>query len=140
MRYFRSTDIAKHLFEWPKCSLWNIKCDNVEYVDRPSCEYPPGNVSLTGASISGVATALTNKYQTKLTKAIKLVDTMTLASAVFEKSVSKALKDGRVNKQKFSMLQMFYLGTLNALTNIDHKMEAETRTQLLKAYWTRSTT
>ena len=75
--------------------------------------------------------ALTNKYQKKLTIVTKLVDIVTLALAVFEMSISKALNDGRV---EFYLLQMFNLGVLSKLANVDHKVEAETRTQLQKVY------
>ena len=44
---------------------------------------PLGAVSLTGASISGVATALTKKYQNKLTKVMKLVNIVTSALGTF---------------------------------------------------------
>ena len=52
---------------------------------------------------------------------------------MFETSVSKALNDGRVDEQEFSTLQMFHLGALNELANIDHRMEAETRAHLQKS-------
>ena len=54
-----------------------------------------GAVSLTGASVSGVATVLTKEYQKKLSKVTKLADIVTLALAVFETSVSKALNNGK---------------------------------------------
>ena len=68
-----------------------------------------GANSLAGASFSGVATALTKKHQKKLAKVTKLIDIMTLALAVFETSISKALNDGRVDEQEFGM---FHLGVL----------------------------
>ena len=86
-----------------------------------------GAISLAGASVSGVDTALTKKHQKKLAKVTKLVDIMTLALAVFETSISKALNDGRVDEQEFGT---FHLGALKKLVNVDHKMEAETRTRL----------
>ena len=46
---------------------------------------PLGTVSLAGVNISGMATALTKKYQKKLAKVTKLVDIMTSALAVFER-------------------------------------------------------
>ena len=45
---------------------------------------PLGAVSLAGESVSGVATALTRKYQKKLKKVTKLIDILTPATAVFE--------------------------------------------------------
>ena len=91
---------------------------------------PLAAVSLTGAGIGGITTALTKKYQRKLSKVTKLTDIVTSALAVFETSVSKALNDGRIDEQEFGMLHMLYFKVISELTAIDHKMEAETRTQL----------
>ena len=91
-----------------------------------------GAISLAGASVSRVATALTKKYQKKLTKVTKLVDIVTSVIAVFEMSVSKALNSGNIDEQKFQVLQNLRLQVINELANIDHKMESETRTQLQK--------
>ena len=85
-------------------------------------------VSLAGASVSGMVMVLTKKYQKKLVKVMKLVDIVTSALAVFETSISKVLNNDRVDKQEFGMLQMFHLGSLNDLANVDHKVEAESRT------------
>ena len=87
---------------------------------------PLGTVSLAGANVSGMAMALTKKYQKKLAKATKLVDIVTSVLAVFEMSISKVLNDGRVDEQEFTMLQTFHLGAVNDLSNIDYKIEAET--------------
>ena len=43
---------------------------------------PLGAISLAGAGISGVSTALTKKYQKKLSKVTKLTDKVTSALAV----------------------------------------------------------
>ena len=59
---------------------------------------PLGEVPLIGVSVSGIATALTKKYQKKLGKVMKLIDIVTSALAVFETSVSKALKDGKIDE------------------------------------------
>ena len=69
-----------------------------------------GDVSLAGASISGVAKVLTIKYKKKLAKVIKLIDIMTLALAVFEMSISKTLNNVWVDEQEFTTLQTFHLG------------------------------
>ena len=58
---------------------------------------PLGAISLAGVSVSGVTTALTEKYQKKLSKVTKLVDIITSAIAVFQTSVSKALNNGKIN-------------------------------------------
>ena len=86
---------------------------------------PLGAVSLAGASASGVTTAPTKKYQKKLTKVTKLIDIITSAVDVFEICLSKALKNGKIDEEEFSMLQMFHLKTMNELTGVDRKMEAE---------------
>ena len=49
------------------------------------------------------------------------------ALVVFERVVSKSLKDGGIDEENFNMLQMLHLETLNELTGIDHRMEAEHR-------------
>ena len=54
---------------------------------------PLGAISLAGVSINGVATALTKKYQKKLSKVTKLVDIVTSALAAFETSISKAFTE-----------------------------------------------
>ena len=90
---------------------------------------PLGVISLTGVSVSGVATALTRKYQKKLSKVTKLTD-ITSAIAVFEMSVSKALNNGKIDEEEFNVLQTF---DLKCLTGVDHKMEAENRNQFEKS-------
>ena len=94
---------------------------------------PLAAVSLTGAGISGVATVLTKKYQKKILKVAKLIDIVTPALAEFEKSVSRALKDHRIDEQEFSMLQALHLNVLDELAGLDRKREAEIRTQFQKS-------
>ena len=89
-------------------------------------------VSLAGASISGVATVLTKKYQKKLAKVTKLVDIVTLTISVFETGLSKALNNGEIDEEEFTKLQMFHLRGIKEQTNFDCKMEAETRNQFQK--------
>ena len=98
---------------------------------------PLRTISLTGASVSGVATVLTKKYQKKLTKITKLVDIVTSALVVFETSVSKALNNSKIEEQEFGMLQTLYSKSLNELMGVDNKMEAENRNQFEKVYWKR---
>ena len=92
-----------------------------------------GAISLAGVSVSGVSTALTKKYQKKLSKVRKLVDIVTSALAVFERVVSKALNNGKIDKKEFNTLQMFHLKVLNELSNIDCKMGTENRIQFEKS-------
>ena len=93
---------------------------------------PLGAISLAGANVSGVATALTSKYQRKLVKVTKLVNIIMSAIAVFEMSVSKALNNGEIDAQEFQVLHDLHLKVIKELANIDRKMELETRTQLQK--------
>ena len=51
-----------------------------------------GAVTLAGASVSGVTTALTKKYQKKLSKVTTLTDIIMPALAVFEMSFKLKLK------------------------------------------------
>ena len=93
---------------------------------------PSGAISLAGASVTGVAMTPTKKYQKKLAKVTKLTDIVTLASAEFETSVSKVLKDGEIDEWEFNMLQALYYKSFNNLSNVDHKMKAENRNQFEK--------
>ena len=78
---------------------------------------PLSAVSLAGASISCVAMVLTKKYQRNSRKSrIKLVNIVISALAVFETSVSKVLKDGKIDKQEFDMIQKLYYKLLNDLS------------------------
>ena len=47
---------------------------------------------------------VTKKYQKKLAKLKKLTDIVTLALAVFETSISKVMKDNKIDKPEFTML------------------------------------
>ena len=98
-----------------------------------SVSVPLDAVSLAGTSVSGMATALTKKYQRKLGKGTKLTDILTSALAVFETSVSKALKDSKTDEQEFNRFQALYYKSFNNLSNFNHKMEVENRNQLEKS-------
>ena len=89
--------------------------------------------SLTGAIASRIISALTKKYQQKLKKVTKLIDIITPALVVFERVVSGALKNGVINEEEFNTLQTLHLETLNELTGIDHRMEAEHRSLVEKS-------
>ena len=94
---------------------------------------PLSAVSLAGAGISGVATALTKKYQKILSKVTKLTDIIMSALAIFERVVSKALKNGKIDEEEFNSIQTFHLKTMNELTAVDCKMESENRSQFEKS-------
>ena len=94
---------------------------------------PLGAASLIGAIASGITSVLTKKYQKKLKKVMQLTDIITSASVVFERGVSKSLKDGIINEEEFNTLQTLHLETLNELTSIDHRMEVENRSLVEKS-------
>ena len=55
---------------------------------------PLDAASLTGVIASGIISVLTKKYQKQLKKVTKLTDIIAPALVVFERVVSKSLKDG----------------------------------------------
>ena len=62
-----------------------------------------------------------------------LIDIITPALIIFERVVSGALKNGIIDEEEFNMLQTLHLETLNELTGIDHRMEAEHRSLVEKS-------
>ena len=96
-----------------------------------------GAASMTGEIASGIISVLTKKYQKKLKKVMQLIDFITPALVVFERVVSKSLKDGKINEEEFNTLQTLHLEMLNELTGINPRMEAEHRSLFEKAYWKR---
>ena len=92
-----------------------------------------GAASLTGAIASGIISALMKKYQKKLKKVTQLIDIITPALVVFERVVSGALKNGIIDEEEFNTLQTLHLETLNELTGVDRRMEAENRSLVEKS-------
>ena len=92
-----------------------------------------GAASLTGVIASGIISTLTKKYQKKLKKVTRLIDMVTRATVVFDRVISVALKDGIINEEEFNTLQTLNLETLNELTGVDHRMEAENRSLVEKS-------
>ena len=92
-----------------------------------------GAASLTGVTASGIISVLTKKYQKKLKKVTKLIDIIMPALVIFERVVSKFLKDGIIDEEEFNMLQTLHLETLNKLTGINRRMEAEHRSLVEKS-------
>ena len=86
-----------------------------------------GVASMTGAVFSGIISVPTKKYHKKLKKVTRLIDIITAALVVFERAVSAALKNGVINEEEFNRLQTLHLETLNELTGVDRRMEAENR-------------
>ena len=92
-----------------------------------------GAASLIGVIDSGIISALTTNCQKKLKKVTQLIDIITPVLVIFERVVSKSLKDGTIDEEEFNMLQTLHLETLNELTGIDHRMEAEHRSLVEKS-------
>ena len=92
-----------------------------------------GAASMTGAIASGIVSVLTKKYQKKLKKVTHLIDIVTPALVVFERVVSGALKNGVIDEEEFNTIQTLHLETLNELTGIDRRMEAEHRSLVEKS-------
>ena len=70
---------------------------------------------------------LTKKYQKKSKKVTRLIDIVMRATVVFDRVISVALKDGIIDEEEFNTLQTLHLETLNELTGVDGRMEAETK-------------
>ena len=92
-----------------------------------------GAASMTGAIASGIISVLTKKYQKKLNKVTKLIDIITPALVVFERVISGALKDSIIDEEEFNTLQTLHLETLNELTGVNRRMEAENRSLVEKS-------
>ena len=92
-----------------------------------------GAASLTGAIASGIISTLTKKYQKKLKKVTKLIDIVTPALVVFERVISGALKNGVIDEEELNTLQTLHLETLNELTGVNCRMEAENRSFVEKS-------
>ena len=92
-----------------------------------------GAASMTGAIASGIISVLTKKYQQKLKKVMRLFDIVTPALVIFGRVVSGTLKNGVIDEEEFNMLQTLHLETLNELTGINRRMEAEHRSLVEKS-------
>ena len=92
-----------------------------------------GAASITGAIAGEIISVLTKKYQQKLKKVTKLIDIVTPALFIFERVVSKSLKDGVIDEEEFNTLQTFHLEACNELTGVDRRMEAEHRSLVEKS-------
>ena len=92
-----------------------------------------GAASMTGAIASGIISVLAKKYQKKLKEVTCLIDIVTPALLVFERVIFGALKSGIINEEEFNTLQTLHLETLNELTGVDCRMEAENRSLVEKS-------
>ena len=66
-----------------------------------------------------------------------MIDIVTPALVVSERIISGALKNGVIDEEEFNTIQTLHLETLNELTGVDCRMEAEHRSLVEKAYWKR---
>ena len=55
------------------------------------------------------------------------------ATVVFDRIISVALKDGIIDEEEFNTLQTLHLETLNELTGVNCRMEAENRSLVEKS-------
>ena len=92
-----------------------------------------GAASLTGVIASGIISTLTKKYQKKLKKVTHLIDIIMWSTVVSDRVISVALKDGIVDEEEFNTLQTLHLETLNELTGVNRRMEAENRSLVEKS-------
>ena len=92
-----------------------------------------GAATMTGVIASGIISVLAKKYQKKLKKVTKLIDIVTPTLVVFERVISGALKNGVIDEEEFNTLQTLHLETLNELTGVDCRMEAENRSLVEKS-------
>ena len=92
-----------------------------------------GAACMTGVIASGIISTLTKKYQKKVKKVTKLIDIVTPALVVFERVISGALKNGVIDEEVFNTIQTLHLETLNELTGVDCRMEAENRSLVEKS-------
>ena len=100
-----------------------------------------GTASMTGVIASGmisviasgIISTLTKKYQKKLKKVTRLIDIISRATVVFDRVISAALKNGIIDEEELNTLQTLHLETLNELTGVDRRMEAENRSLVEKS-------
>ena len=92
-----------------------------------------GAAFFTGVIASGIISMQTKKYQKKLKKVTQLIDIITPALVVFDRVVSKSLKDGVIDEEEFNTFQTLHLETLNEFTGVNHRMEAEHRSLVEKS-------
>ena len=63
---------------------------------------------------------------------MNLLSLTTTTLAVFERGISKALSDDKIDSEEFEALQTSYYGTLDKISQTDKKLEAEARAQFEK--------
>ena len=56
-----------------------------------------------------------------------MIDIITRATVIFDRVISVALKDCIIDEEEFNTLQTLHLETLNELTGVNRRTEAENR-------------
>ena len=64
---------------------------------------------------------------------MQLIDIVKWTTVVFDRVISVALKDGIIDEEEFNTLQTLHLETLNELTGVNRRMEAENRSLVEKS-------
>ena len=131
-KYEKYTEILNQLMWLNACSSGIGVATFATFVGLP-VSILLGAASLTGVIASGIISTQTKKYQKKLKKVTKLIDIVRWATVVFERVVFKSLKDGIIDEEEFNTLQTLHLETLNELTGINRRMEAENRSLVEKS-------
>ena len=62
-----------------------------------------------------------------------MIDIVTPALVVFDRVISGALKNGVIDQEESNAIQTLHLETLNELTGVDRRMEAENRSLVEKS-------
>ena len=91
-----------------------------------------GAIAIGGSFITVGATVLSARYEKKKTKVMNLLALTTTTLAIFERGISRALADDKIDSAEFESLQNTYYETLDKISQTDKKMEAEARTQFEK--------
>ena len=125
--------MVKCLFEWNKLATGISSVVTFATFIGIPVSAALGAASMAAAIASGIISVLTKKYHQKLKKVTQLIDIVTPALVVFERVVSGVLKNGIMDEEEFNMLQTLCLETLNELTGINRRMEAEHRSLVEKS-------
>ena len=85
------------------------------------------------SSVATFATFIGIPVSAALGEVMRLIDIITPALVVFERVVSGALKNGVIDEEEFNTLQSLHPETLNELTGVDRRTEAENRSLVEKS-------
>ena len=91
-----------------------------------------GAIAIGGSFITVGASVLSARYDKKMTKVMNQLALITTTLAIFERGISRALADDKIDSTEFESLQNSYYETLDKISQTDKKMEAEARAQFEK--------